>query len=360
MHHQNPQPFAVEPTRSCLARCWASWPPALVVRSPHIVMAGTKRGRCSGSMYGVLVGGKNPRACIHLAKRPHSPSDWLTAFHAAGDGTDTPDMVSIRQLRVLIWKQTENLMQWMDLHLDQAPETCVVQLPAGSPVDFCSAGMLPVQVQVRNADVLEVASEYTDLRVAVLNMASAQFPGGGFRTGSGAQEENLHRRTDVVRFLMEQRQWYYPIKQGTCLLSKRVTVFRGPEVLGYPLLDEPFKVDVISCAAPSRPKLEQGNYGNCTDLRNMQTKIALILEAAHESHCQVLVLSAFGCGAYGNPPDIVAKLFDEAIRSSRYSFQNIVFCILDDHNTGRSHNQLGNFKPFAEQFSQHHLGAAAV
>ena len=118
--------------------------------------------------------------------------------------------------------------------------------------DVCRA--TPITL-VRNADVLEVASEYADLRAAVLNMGSAHSPGGGFRTGSGAQEENLHRRTDLVRFLAEQRQWYYPMKQEECLLSKGVTVFRGPEALGYPLLDKPFKVDVISCAAPTRPKL---------------------------------------------------------------------------------------------------------
>jgi hypothetical protein len=34
----------------------------------------------------------------------------------------------------------------------------------------------------------------------------------------------------------------------------------------------------------------------------MKTQIALILEAAQVSGCQALVLSAFGCGAYGNPP----------------------------------------------------------
>jgi len=315
-----PLPFAVEPTKVC----------------PLIVMANTKRRRCSGSVYGVH----------DLAERPHNPIDWLAAFSSAGHGTDTPNMKLIKELRVLIWKQTENWIKWRDFGLDHTPETCVVQLPS----------RLPVQVQVRNADVLEVASEYADLRAAVLNMGSAHSPGGGFRTGSGAQEENLHRRTDLVRFLAEQCQWYYPMKQEECLLSKGVTVFRGPEALGYPLLDKPFKVDVISCAAPTRPKLELGNYGDCTDLLNMQTKISLILEAAHESNCQVLILSAFGCGAYGNPPNIVAKLFDMAIRSSRYSFQNIVFCILDDHNTGRRHNQLGNFKPFAEQFRQPHLG----
>ena len=72
--------------------------------------------------------------------------------------------------------------------------------------------------------------------VAVLNMANASSPGGGYRSGAGAQEENLHRRTDLWRFL---HRTFYPLKQGTALVSKDVTVFRGLEREGYPFLEEP-------------------------------------------------------------------------------------------------------------------------
>eukprot|EP00969_Alexandrium_andersonii_P123653 5464528-Alexandrium_andersonii.AAC.1 len=52
----------------------------------------------------------------------------------------------------------------------------------------------------------DIARGYGDsgYRVAVLNMASSKHPGGGVRDGRGAQEENLHRRTDAFRFLERQ------------------------------------------------------------------------------------------------------------------------------------------------------------
>ena len=99
----------------------------------------------------------------------------------------------------------------------------------------------------------------------------------------------------------------------------------------------------------------------------MQMQIELILEAAHLSGCQALVLSALGCGAFGNPPWVVARLFREALLSHASSqLRRVVFCILDDHNSGHSHNPEGNFRPFAETLkapgagsSRHRKGSRA-
>ena len=42
-----------------------------------------------------------------MAGRAHNADEWKEAMRSAGDGTTSPDMVSIRQLRVLIWRQTK-------------------------------------------------------------------------------------------------------------------------------------------------------------------------------------------------------------------------------------------------------------
>jgi len=49
-------------------------------------------------------------------------------------------------------------------------------------------------------------------------MASASHPGGGYRKGAGAQEENLHRRTNLFQCLEDpyqlvNRSWSYPLPQ---------------------------------------------------------------------------------------------------------------------------------------------------
>ena len=145
-------------------------------------------------------------------------------------------------------------------------------------------------------------------------MGNARRPGGGVDAGVGAQEDNLHRRSDACRYLEGQRYVYYPIQHGTCLLSRGVTVFRGAEADGYPFI-RPFRVDVITCAAPARPPLDAHHrYSNTEDEEAMRTQVEVILEAARLSGCEALVLSAFGCGAFGHPPDIVAELFRTAIR----------------------------------------------
>eukprot|EP00969_Alexandrium_andersonii_P175547 7762739-Alexandrium_andersonii.AAC.1 len=66
-------------------------------------------------------------------------------------------------------------------------------------------------------------------------MANKKRPGGGVRKGSGAQEENLRRRSDAFRFMERQVQGsdLYPIPSEACLVSEKVTVFRGAEAEGY-------------------------------------------------------------------------------------------------------------------------------
>lgn len=65
------------------------------------------------------------------------------------------------------------------------------------------------------------------------------------------------------------------------------------------------------------------------------------------------MLSAFGCGAFGNPPADVAKVFAAVLAEPEFAsaFQRVVFAILDDQNAGRAHNPHGNYRPFAEQFA---------
>jgi len=316
----------------------------------------------AGPLYEGLVGRRDDRLCSELAGRSHCAPSWRRAFRAAGDGSASPDMVSIRQLRVLIWLQTE---AWTSAARIPGSPDRALDLRAPAVTAFV---LLPRQiaaprsgptVEVVSADMLEVAGDLAqagaqaggqEIRVAVLNMANARRPGGGVRTGAGAQEENFHRRSDLGRFLEQQSAAFYPIPPHACLLSREVTIFRGAEAAGYPVI-APFRVDVISSAAPARPALdERGRYRHRRDRDAMWQKVELIMEAAEQSKCQALVLSAFGCGAFANPPDVVAGLFAQALCRPWSCLERVVFCILDDHNAGHRHNPRGNLRPFAEVF----------
>ena len=286
---------------------------------------------------------------------PHDAGLWLAAFHEAGDGTDHPDMDRLRGLRRLIWLQTEAVVrsaarwpgQWPGLSA-QPPATFRF-CGEGGPGSGARPGG-PPWTDVLGQDFLDVAGAFADQghSVAVLNMASPRRPGGGTCGGAGAQEENLHRRTDACRFTMGQAG-NYPIPAKGCLVSPGVTAFRGNEQRGYPWLAHPFTFTMISCAAVNRPALTAaGHYARPRERALMRHKISTLVEAAERAGCSAAVFSALGCGAYRNPPDEVAALFREALRHS--SLAEVAFCILEDHNGGRWHNPAGNLLPFQLAF----------
>ena len=84
------------------------------------------------------------------------------------------------------------------------------------------------------------------------------------------------------------------------------------------------------------------------DEQRMRTKIRALLHGAVMAKCQACVFSAFGCGAFGNPPEEVARVFKEEM--CKVDLKWVTFCILNDHNAHRRHNPRGNFRPFQETF----------
>lgn len=214
------------------------------------------------------------------------------------------------------------------------------------------------EISVMSADCLEQARLLDN--PLVLNMASYKNPGGGVVNGSMAQEENIFRRSNLFQSLY-QFVYYsdqYGIKQNDKnkyplpfyggVYSNDITVFRGSENNGYYLLGKPFKTSFISISAIKRPELKNGKM-NKSDISKMKNKIKVIFEVALANSHENLVLSAFGCGAYGNPPEQIALIFKELLNNEYDGcFKKIVFSIFDDHNSYKEHNPNGNYKPFKQ------------
>lgn len=282
------------------------------------------------------------------ARYEHVPDRWLRDFKNAGDGTAKPDMFMIRRLRRLIWLQTERRIFegknecWLQTK-------CVDSGRIGSQRDDMDQVAAPeLQVEVIECDILEHAAllQRAGYTVAVLNMASPHSPGGGVRSGAGAQEENLFRRSDLATFLHPRE--HYPIKDTSCLVSPGVRILRGKEQDGYPFLAEACPVTVLSCAALQHPTLRKDRRYFSEDKERMQRKICALIDGAICAGCDACVFSAFGCGAFGNPPEEVARLFKKELL--RGGLKKVSFCIFNDHNSGRRHNPRGNFIPFQETF----------
>lgn len=228
---------------------------------------------------------------------------------------------------------------------------------------------LTTAFSVIEADCIETAEllRCSGFNPCVLNMANRQIPGGSVIEGAGAQEENIFRRSNLFVSLFQfadyseeygiiRNENSYPLNRDTGgIYSAGITVFRGSEKNGYCLLKKPFQLSFVSVAAINRPELEQknGEYfiaGNLTGAT--MKKIRTILRIAGKYNHDCLVLSAFGCGAFCNPPHHMARLFKQVFNENEFKnrFELVVFSIIGDHNSWKDHNPQGNVLPFLKEF----------
>ena len=266
-----------------------------------------------------------------------------------------------------------------------APSGKVVELPSSAEVvnsavmyreekSLDLAPSTPVEpiIQVVENDCVLAAKQLIEegYNPAMLNLADLFKPGGLIEFGSGAQEENLCRRSNLIMSLYpfsservhqypqlnlsEQTEQYPMDAHFGGMYSRIVTFFRGTESDGYTLLEEPYNIPVISVAALHNPRINEKGMLIEEDANQTKDKIRTIFRIGAIQGHDSLVLSAFGCGAFGNPPEHIAKLFHEVILEDefRYAFRLICFAILDGYRTGMAHNPRGNFLPFKEEFDK--------
>ena len=99
-----------------------------------------------------------------------------------------------------------------------------------------------------------------------------------------------------------------------------------------------WNVNILTCAAPNlreRPSNAMNPYaGNQAakitpaELEKLLTKrIRRIFEIAVANGNEVLILGAFGCGAFRNPPEIVAKVFNAVMQDYLRYFDVIEYAV---------------------------------
>ena len=196
------------------------------------------------------------------------------------------------------------------------------------------------------------ASEGLD-NVVVLNFASATNPGGGVKTGSNAQEECLCRCStlypcltsgnlfnDYYKYHRDRKDTFYTDR---IIYSKDITVFK--EDIREPILmdeDKWYKVDIITSPAPNLREVKKVNQNEL--LQIFKTRIEKILKVAIINGNTNIVLGAFGCGAFKNPPFLVARAYKEVLDKYKVHFDNIVFAVLI--TPGQNGDE--NFKTFSK------------
>ena len=195
---------------------------------------------------------------------------------------------------------------------------------------------------------MRIHMDHPDWKIAVLNFASATNPGGGVKTGSSTQEESLCRCSTLYPTLTQNWLWqcYYQknrdahgnLHTDACIYSPGVTIIKTDEIFPERIKEKDWvTVDVISCAAPNlrrRPSnAYNSDYGAPTtittaDLYKLHLKRAKhILHIAAANKADALVLGAFGCGAFANDPQVVAKAYRDALKDYKRYFRYIEFAV---------------------------------
>lgn len=198
-------------------------------------------------------------------------------------------------------------------------------LPAQERIPFPET-----RVQVTNETTLGASLRLVEsgLRPLALNFASGIHPGGGFLGGARAQEEVLCRSSALYQTLVgdpmyeEHHKRQQPDSTEWAIYSPDVPVFRkddGTEMVC------PWLLSFITCAAPYAPAIGQPEAGDL-----LQRRIHRMLLIARAFGHSVLVLGAWGCGAFGNDPLRTAIDFRHALENEfTGAFSDIVFAITD-------------------------------
>ena len=203
------------------------------------------------------------------------------------------------------------------------------------------------KITVSNKDSFEAARDIQrdisdkEEKVLVLNFANATHSGGGVRRGARAQEEDLCRKSTLLFSLeSDDASKYYAChkKYKEIIASHGMIVSPNVEIIkdtNYELLDETKIVSVLTCAAPintnhiSQIILEDDYEVLLYDRIKYMLFIAAYLGYKH------LVLGAWGCGAFSNDAELIARLFKKALEepcigniSVKNYFKTIEFAVL--------------------------------
>ena len=182
----------------------------------------------------------------------------------------------------------------------------------------------PAQIIVSSKRTLEAAMPYAyaGKKVCIHNFASAANPGGGVVKGSSAQEEAICRCSTLYPNLKEESLWkqFYaphrrqqnPLHNDDCIYTPGVIAFKSDTA--YPKLHE--------------------------------KRMRKVLDIAWKNGNEVVILGAFGCGAFSNPPLAVAHAMKAVVQEYRMKFETIEFAVYcsprDDSNFRVFQNVLGS------------------
>lgn len=215
-----------------------------------------------------------------------------------------------------------------------------------------------VNVEIIQSGTVSAGKEIlkkTKKRTAILNFADAIRPGGWVLNGAPTQEENICRCSNLYPALLGKeafKNYYYvnsvymypktedelygadievpagvtwedlnplhAVYTNRLMYFKDVTFFKNDSTYE---LEDAYNLDVITCPAPAvQWKDEDVAY------YVFRERAKQIIKSAILNKVDNLILGAWGCGAFGQDPEIVCKAFLSVIKEYP-AFDNVIFAI---------------------------------
>ncbi|WP_066369652.1 TIGR02452 family protein [Herbidospora mongoliensis] len=218
--------------------------------------------------------------------------------------------------------------RWVEVTVDRTETR--IHLP-DEPLVRCG-DRTPV-IEVVNQTTLEATRELAADDLACLVFASAKNAGGGFLNGAQAQEESVARGSALYACLTAARAFYeFHREQGDLRYSDRVIYSPGVPVFRDDrgdFLKEPYRVAFLTSAAPNARAMGQTQRSSLGEVPELlKARAARVLDVAAAHGHRRLVLGAWGCGVFGNDPEVVAAAFATALKGPQ-PFDLVRFAVLD-------------------------------
>ena len=218
----------------------------------------------------------------------------------------------------------------------------------------CEADGPTVHIIISRKRTFEAAQHYVGRKITLLNFANNHSVGGA-PWSAGAQEESLCRCSTLYPCLKHLQSEFYDAHReqygrgeidewgnDDLIYTPGVIVFKSDESAPKILPQEKwFAVNVITGAAPQLSFWETLDEDRLS--RVLTSRIEKILRTAKKEGTEVLILGAFGCGAFHNPPELVAKVFKNLL--GKYRFETVEFAIFN-----RRESPDNNFHTFERVF----------
>ena len=335
--------------------------------------------------------GMVPAAAADVLAR-HDPSEFAISYEERMKTIMASGRYGINQAQKEVYIQNTDLFRrWKDGQLPQFGDyqsyldSAKLYKTAYSVADL-GITYPSTETGCINADCVDVAQQLIDAgyNPAILNLASAGRPGGGYDLGLGAQEESLCQSSNLSLSLYQfadprrlkcardsgvpHKQIGYPLDTNYGgIYTPGVTFFRNNKRKYFTIKDDPFRCDVITVAALSfngrndfaramelMYKAADGGF-TPAGAEVMRNKIRTIFRMGVEHGKDALVLGAFGCGAYKLPCDAVAELFRQVMDEPEFAgkFRLLVFAILE--STRKPNGPSGKFAEFYREFGNFHM-----